>query len=130
MPELDRFPIHLGLGASAVPQPLFTGEMDWYGEYGERHGDDGVDGRLVSQHTFTADWDVWEVHPVGAEVVLVTAGQMRLYQEIDGNVTTTELGAGSFAINQPGVWHTADVMGSEATAVFITAGIDTEHRPR
>ena len=34
-----------------------------------------------------------------------------------------------YAINAPGVWHTADVTG-EATALFITAGKGTEHRPR
>ncbi len=32
-------------------------------------------------------------------------------------------------INEPGVWHTADVE-STATALFITAGLGTEHRPR
>ena len=36
---------------------------------------------------------------------------------------------GEYVINAPGVWHTADVEGS-ATALFITAGAGTEHRPR
>lgn len=130
MSELEQNPIHLGLGATAVPQPPFTGEMSWYEGYGERHGEDGIEGRLVSQHTFSADWDVWEMHPHGAEVVLVTAGVLRLHQEIDGSRQATEVGAGHYAINAPGVWHTADVIGDEATAVFITAGHGTEHRPR
>jgi hypothetical protein len=39
------------------------------------------------------------------------------------------LGGGDYAINDPGVWHTADVDGS-ATVLFITAGLGTEHRPR
>jgi hypothetical protein len=30
---------------------------------------------------------------------------------------------------EPGTWHTADVAGA-ATAVFITAGLGTQHRPR
>ena len=67
---------------------------------------------------------------LGAEVVLVTAGVLRLHQEIDGSSQSTEVGAGQYAINAPGVWHTADVIGDEATAVFITAGHGTEHRPR
>ena len=29
----------------------------------------------------------------------------------------------------PGVWHTADIEGT-ATALFITAGLGTEHKPR
>ena len=42
---------------------------------------------------------------------------------------TIVLRAGEYAINPRGVWHTADVAG-HATAVFITAGQGTEHRPR
>jgi len=31
--SLERFPLHLGLGAKAVPQPEFSG-MEWYaGDY-------------------------------------------------------------------------------------------------
>ena len=48
------------------------------------------------------------------------------HQEIDGSHRATEVGAGHYAINAPGVWHTADVIGDEATAVFITAGHGTE----
>ena len=39
------------------------------------------------------------------------------------------LQAGEYAINPPGTWHTADV-DHEATGLFITAGMGTEHRPR
>ena len=45
------------------------------------------------------------------------------------STATLTLGAGEYAINDPGTWHTADVDGS-ATALFITAGQGTEHRPR
>jgi quercetin dioxygenase-like cupin family protein len=69
------------------------------------------------------------MHPEGAEVVLCTAGEITLVQEIDGAEVRTELSAGEYAINAPGVWHTADVTG-RATALFITAGVGTQHRPR
>lgn len=128
--DLSTYPLHLGLGATALPQPEFTGEMDWYEGYGQRNGADGAEGRLVSMHSFSEDWDVWEMHPRGSEVVLVTTGTMVLHQETDGEVTTTEVTAGSYVINAPGVWHTADVPDGEATALFITAGEGTEHRPR
>jgi quercetin dioxygenase-like cupin family protein len=121
--------LHLGLGAKAVPQPPFTG-MDWYESYGARHGDDGVEGRLVSQHTFTEGWDGWEMHPHGDEVVICIAGAMELTQEYpDGRRETITLKQGDYAINPPGVWHIADIAES-ATAIFITAGEGTEHRPR
>ncbi len=81
-------------------------------------------------HTFTEPWDSWEVHPHGSEVVLCTAGRVTLHQETaTGEHRTVVLDAGQYAINEPGTWHTADVDG-EATAVFITSGLGTDHRPR
>ncbi|UVI40720.1 cupin domain-containing protein [Qipengyuania spongiae] len=121
--------VHLGLGASAVPQPGFSG-LEWYADYGARHGADGREGRLVSQHSFTESWDSWEMHPAGSEVVICTEGEMRLIQEFpDRHCEEVALATGEYAINPPGVWHTADIEGP-ATAIFITAGEGTEHRPR
>lgn len=124
----DSF-IHLGLGATAVPQPPFDG-MEWYEAYGQRHGADGREGRLVSQHTFTEGWPSWEMHPLGDEVVICVSGEMLLTQEFpDGHSEQVTLAAGDYTINPPGVWHIADVE-KEASAIFITAGEGTQHRPR
>ena len=130
VPRLEERPIHLGLGATAVPQPPFAG-MEWYAGYGERNERDGAEGRLVSLHRFTGAWDMWEMHPAGAEVVLCHEGEMTLHQEhADGSADMVRIEAGEYAINPPpGTWHTADVEG-EAKALFITAGLGTEHRPR
>ena len=81
-------------------------------------------------HSFTKSWDMWEMHPQGSEVVLCAAGSMILHQEkADGLLATITLGAGQYAINEPGTWHTA-VVDDKATALFITAGLGTQHRPR
>lgn len=125
---LTKFPIHLGLGAKATAQPAFSG-MQWYAGYGQRNASDGLEGRLVSMHTFSTSWDVWEMHPKGEEVVVCVAGQITLHQEADGVLSKAVLNAGDAIINPAGVWHTADVE-NEATALFITAGTGTEHRPR
>jgi len=128
--SLTKHPAHLGLGATAVVEPEFTGEMSWYEGYGERHGNDGVEGRLVSQHTFTEPWDVWEMHPLGEELVLCTDGVIDLIQQqADGSELKIQLNSGEYAVNPRGVWHTADVSDA-ATAVFITAGQGTDHKPR
>ena len=126
--SLFRNPIHLGLGSTVVSEPEFS-DMTWYEAYGARHAADGAEGRLVSMYTFDAPWDSWEMHPQGSELVLCTAGEITLVQEIDGKQVRTTLEPGEYAINGPGVWHTADVTGS-ATAVFITAGRGTQHRDR
>jgi uncharacterized cupin superfamily protein len=129
VPRLEERFIHLGLGATAETLPPFTG-MEWYKAYGARAAADGAEGRLVSQYTFTEDWTSWEMHPVGAEVVICTHGAITLVQESsDGRRTEIALAAGDYAINPPGVWHTADVADT-ATAIFITAGEGTTHRPR
>ena len=131
-PDLSNCPVHLGLGAKAVIEPQFPpgeGAMAWYADYAARHADDGAEGRLVSAYHFTQNWDMWEMHPDGAEVVICTGGRITLVQEIDGAETVTTLSAGQYAINPPGVWHTADVAG-ECSAIFITAGMGTQHRPR
>ena len=131
--SLEERPIHLGLGATAEPQPAFPRDeraMDWYMDYGRRTAADGSEGRLVSMFRFTESWPSWEMHPAGAEVVICTSGSMTLTQEHpDGRTEAVTLGPGEYAINPPGVWHTADVEG-EATGVFITPGVGTENRPR
>jgi uncharacterized cupin superfamily protein len=123
--------VHLGLGATTVPLPTHTGDMAWYAEYGKAHGADGVEGRLVSMHTFTESWDTWEMHPQGSELVLCVAGSVSLTQEaLDGTVSTVSIAAGQAVVNPPGVWHTADTVDGPTTVVFITAGVGTEIRDR
>lgn len=128
--DLTTNPIHLGLGSTAEVEPDFTGELDWYVGYIDRHAADGAEGRLVAMHRFDASWDSWEMHPHGSEVVLCVDGTLTVHQEHpDGSTATVTLTAGHYAVNAPGVWHTADI-DAPATAVFITAGLGTEHRPR
>ena len=83
---------------------------------------------MVSCFHFSEDWAGWEMHPAGAEVVVCVAGSMTLIQEIGSDTVRTTLKPGEYAINPPGVWHTADVDG-EATGFFITAGAGTQGRP-
>lgn len=127
--DLSKHFVHLGQGATAVPQPEFTGEVAWFMEYAQRNSADGPEGRLVSLLSFDGPWGVWEMHPRGTEVVVCTAGAITLIQERDGGEVRVPLGVGEYAINPPGVWHTADVDG-HASALFITAGEGTENRPR
>jgi mannose-6-phosphate isomerase-like protein (cupin superfamily) len=127
--DLSQYPAHLGLGARVVRLDAFDGTPDWYARYGEAYSADGLEGRLVSMHTFHEPWSSWEMHPNGEELVLCVQGQITLHQEIEGSRRTVTLRAGEAVINPPGAWHTADVE-APATAVFITAGAGTEVRAR
>lgn len=127
--SLEKTPVHLGLGATVVRQEPYTKDSSWYAAYGARHAADGTEGRLVSLHTFNQPWQSWEMHPKGEELVACVAGTITLHQELAGEVRTVVLHPGEAVVNPRGVWHTADVAG-EATALFITAGVGTEVRPR
>lgn len=131
--RLNTFPVHLGLGAKVVLQDEFTGSPRWYQRYAEGSASDGAEGRLVTMHKFTKSWGTWEMHPHGEELVLCIQGTMTVIQEINGKQEKSRLHAGEAIINPAGIWHTADLddeEGEEATAVFITAGMGTEIRPR
>lgn len=124
--DLSATPVHLG-GTAAVPMPGFDGSPAWFEHYATEHPGPGF---LVSSFTFAAPWDSWEVHPNGHEVVVCTAGTITLHQETaTGELRTAVLEPGQYVVNEPGTWHTADV-GASATALFITAGEGTTHRPR
>lgn len=69
--------VHLGLGAATLPLPTHTGDMEWYAEYEQAHGDDGFEGRLVSMHTFTESWDTSEVHPTVVNWCSASMGRRR-----------------------------------------------------
>jgi mannose-6-phosphate isomerase-like protein (cupin superfamily) len=127
--DLSKYPTHLGLGARVLRLAEFDGTPGWYERYSEAHTADGLEGRLVSMHTFDEPWSSWEMHPNGDELVFCVNGQMTLHQEIEGAVRTVTLRAGEAVINPPGAWHTADV-DAPVTAVFITAGTGTQVRAR
>ena len=134
--NLETNPIHLGLGARAIEQPTFAG-LEWYAAYAQRHEGDGAEGRLVTLHRFTESWRVWEMHPRGDEVVVCLEGAITLIQERSGGQhLPILLRPSEYAINPPGLWHTADIVDkgdrkqAGATALFITAGLDTQNRPR
>lgn len=127
--SLSLYPIHLDACGKAIPQPEFTDDS-WFEQYARRTNSDGPSGRLVSMFSFSENWASWEMHPSGDEVVLCLSGSMTLHQEhADGSTDVIELAPGDYAINPPGSWHTADCK-EPVTALFITSGEGTTHRPR
>lgn len=87
-------------------------------------------GRLVSCMEFTKDWDAWEAHPRGEELVCLLAGAMDFILDRDGEYETLELRKpGTFVIVPRDTFHTANVI-STSTALFVTPGEGTKHRER
>ena len=125
--SLYEFPIHLGLGAKAIPQPEFTG-MEWYDAYVERHANDLDEGRLVGLYRFEESWTSWEMHPAGDELVFALSGAVELVLQEAGGDRTIALGAGEGTLVPKGVWHTARVR-TPGHVLHVTPGTGTQHRP-
>lgn len=87
------------------------------------------DGRLVSAYHFTENWDSWEVHPAGEEVVCLLSGATDLHLEESVGERVVELRGSGAVIVPRGVWHTATVH-EPSHMLFITRGAGTEIRPR
>ena len=93
--SLERFPLHLGLGATAVPQPEFSGR--WTGTWTMPRATPVTVRRAGWSRctAFTDNWTAWEMHPVGAEVVVCVEGEITLIQQLaDGSTEQVLLGHG------------------------------------
>lgn len=85
-------------------------------------------GRLLTLHRMDADWQNWEMHPSGDEILFLVSGEMTLVFEEGSEERLVDLTAGRLAIVPRGVWHTAR-METACLLLAITDGMGTEHRP-
>jgi len=86
------------------------------------------DGRLVGAFRFDADWDSWERHPAGDEIVVLLSGAADLVLDEPGGERIVPLRGRGACIVPRGVWHTARIHEPSET-LHITRGAGTEHRP-
>ena len=126
---LAQTPVHLGLGAIAVPLTNFSWDESCLEEYVRRFSADGEEGRLVCITAEEKTWTQWERHPAGDELVVLLSGRIDVVQELEAGYRTVELQPGRAVINPRGIWHTSDVH-EKASALFVTPGLGTEHKPR
>jgi mannose-6-phosphate isomerase-like protein (cupin superfamily) len=86
-------------------------------------------GRLVTGMTMDTDWDVWEMHPAGDELIVVTEGAVHVHVDDDGVGREFDVDAPEYFVVPAGVWHTMDARGP-ARMVVVTWGEGTQHRTR
>ena len=85
---------------------------------------------LVTTARYDTDWDSWERHPNGDEIVLLLEGSVTMVLETQaGNTGIALRHAGDFAIVPRDPWHTAQVA-QPSLMLFITAGEGTINRPK
>lgn len=81
---------------------------------------------LVSCFSFDSDWDSWEMHPAGDEIVCLLSGRAAF--EFEGRGHAAELSVpGSCVIVPKGTWHTARTS-VPTKMLFITPGQGTQHK--
>ena len=83
---------------------------------------------LITEFEFEEDWQTWEMHPHGEEIVYLLSGAMDLTLEKDGGKETIKLCPKGLVIIPRGTWHTAKVF-EPSKMLVITFGKDTEIKP-
>lgn len=120
---LDSTYIHLGPDDSA--RAMEGGDSFWAGIAERRDLDQG---RLMGTTGQSADWDHWERHPAGDEILTLLSGEMELVLEAAGREQRAVLKPGQTFIVPRGVWHRG-IVKKPGQLMFLTPGAGTEHRP-
>ena len=124
---LDLASTYLHLRADDGATTMEGGAAFWAGIDDRRDLDSG---RLCAMFEQTADWDHWERHPAGPELLVTIRGRMELLIEHDDRartVVSTIMAAGQAMLVPTGLWHRAKVL-EPGRLLAITAGAGTEHR--
>jgi mannose-6-phosphate isomerase-like protein (cupin superfamily) len=87
------------------------------------------EGRLVAVFAFGSDWQHWEMHPHGEEILVLLSGRMTMIFDKGGDERSVDLTEGRACIVPRGTWHRA-VVEIPSKLLAITYGRGTEHRPR
>ncbi len=93
-------------------------------------GNPAVAGTLVTVFAGRdGDWEEWEMHPGGDEVLVVLEGALgMIFEYPDGRSERHDLAAGATLVIPRGAWHRA-VGQKDARLLFITYGAGTRHKP-
>lgn len=122
--DLERTYVHFRDGGSAEPievTPSFWPDL--------ASGKLALDGRLITLGRQSRDWDHWEMHPEGEELVVLLSGSLELVVERDGRELRARLDRpGQAWLNQRGDWHRA-IVHEPSVVLFVTHGAGTQHRP-
>ena len=86
-------------------------------------------GRLLTAFRCDRDWDHWEMHPAGDEVVIVLSGSCDfVLDHPELGERRTLLSAGRMLVVPGGIWHRLEVI-APVELLLLTAGEGTQHRP-
>jgi len=120
--SLNATYVHLRPDDSALA--MKGGAEFWAGIEDRR---DLEEGRLMGASRQTADWDHWERHPAGEEILTLLSGELEIVLQTEAGERAV-LAAGQTLVIPAGVWHRG-IVRQPGDLMFVTAGAGTEHRP-
>jgi mannose-6-phosphate isomerase-like protein (cupin superfamily) len=124
MTEFDLESTYLVLDGQGRVTPCPGGPAFWANV--DERPDRG--GALVTVLTGEGDWPHWEMHPGGAEVLVLLEGGLRmLFDGADGK-SAHDMAPGATLVVPAGTWHRA-VEQRDVRMLFITYGEGSQHRP-
>jgi mannose-6-phosphate isomerase-like protein (cupin superfamily) len=85
-------------------------------------------GRLMGKTGQSRDWDHWERHPAGEEILTLLSGELELVLDMPGGEQRATVRAGETFVVPRGVWHRG-IVHQPGELMFITPGAGTEHKP-
>jgi len=103
----------------AVSPSIYQQLDEWY---------DGFRGHtLISAYHFTEDWQTWEKHPAGDEMVILLSGKAQfLLRGKTGDESIMLEEPGAYLIVPKDTWHTARIS-QPASVLFVTSGEGTQN---
>lgn len=116
---------YVSLGADGAIQTFEGGDKFW--NLAADKLDKIGENWLITEFHFEEDWQTWEMHPHGDEIVYLLSGAMDLILEKDGLRHSVELRSKGFAVISPNTWHTAKVF-APSDLLVITLGKETQVR--
>ncbi len=83
---------------------------------------------LVTVSTADRDWTTWEMHPEGAEILVLLEGRLTMVLDRPAGEDRHPMVAGATLVVPKGTWHRA-LIAEPIRMLFVTYGAGTTHRP-
>jgi mannose-6-phosphate isomerase-like protein (cupin superfamily) len=125
VPIFDLESTYLGLDGQGRVTPMKGGPEFWanVASYPAAAG-----GTLVTVGTAEGDWNHWEMHPNGDEVLVLLEGTLQMVFERPGGDEVHDMRPGATLVVPAGIWHRGRAQ-KNVRMLFMTFGKGTQHKP-
>lgn len=83
---------------------------------------------LMTVSTSVSDWITWEMHPEGAEILVLLEGRLTMVLDDGTGERRHPMAPGAMLVVPARTWHRA-LIAEPTRMLFVTHGAGTTHRP-